>query len=251
MNTRSWWWWPYQAWKWLVAAPVSTAATLAGSAVIMALSPFVNPSTLSRVIAGTWARIVALVTPMPVRVVGRRNVDPRQSYVVVSNHQSLFDIIVLYGWLGIDFRWVMKQELRSVPGLGAACAALGHIYIDRSNHEAAVESINAARERITGGTSVLFFPEGTRSNDSRMRPFKKGAFRFAVDTGLPILPVTVDGTCDVLPARQFDLRPGRARLVIHEPIVTDGLATADLPTLTERVRRTIGSALPQGRESGE
>ena len=228
MNTRSWWWWPYQVWKWLVAAPVSTAATLAGSAAVMALSPFVNPSTLSRVIAGTWARIVALVTPMPVRVAGRANVDPRQSYVVVSNHQSLFDIIVLYGWLGIDFRWVMKQELRSVPGLGAACAALGHIYIDRSNHQAAVESINAARERITGGTSVLFFPEGTRSNDNRMRPFKKGAFRFAVDTGLPILPVTVDGTCNVLPARQFDLRPGRARLVTHEPI-----STIEIDTSTE------------------
>ena len=250
MNTRSWWWWPYQVWKWLVVAPVSTAATLAGSAAVVALSPFANPSTLSRVIAGTWARIVGLVTPMPVRVVGRENVDQNRSYVVVSNHQSLFDIIVLYGWLGIDFRWVMKQELRSVPGLGAACAALGHIYIDRSNHQAAVTSINDARERITGGTSVLFFPEGTRSNDSRMRPFKKGAFRFAIDTGLPILPVTVDGTCDVLPARQFDLRPGRARLVIHQPIPTEGLATSELPGLSERVRRTIGTALPRGSETG-
>ncbi len=86
--------------------------------------------------------------------------------------------------LGIDFRWVMKQELRSVPGLGAACAALGHIYIDRSNHEAAVRSINDARERITGGTSVIFFPEGTRSDDGRLKRFKKGAFRFAIDTGL-------------------------------------------------------------------
>lgn len=245
MKSRSWWWWPYQLWKWLVAAPVSTAATLGGSASVMVLSPFVNPSVLSRVIAGSWARIVAGVTPMSVRVEGRTHVDPNQSYVVVSNHQSLFDIIVLYGWLGIDFRWVMKQELRSVPGLGAACAALGHIYIDRSNHQAAVKSINDARERITGGTSVLFFPEGTRSDDSRMRPFKRGAFRFAIDTGLPILPVTVDGTCDVLPARRFDLRPGRARLVIHEPIPTEGLATADLPDLSDRVRQTIGSALPE------
>jgi len=251
MKARSWWWWPYQVWKWLVVAPVSTAATLTGSAAIMMFSPFVNPSTLSRVIAGTWARIVAWVTPMPVRVEGRRNIDPHQSYVVVSNHQSQFDILVLYGWLGIDFRWVMKQELRSIPGLGAACAALGHIYIDRSNHQAALKSINDARERITGGTSVLFFPEGTRSNDSRMRPFKKGAFRFAIDTGLPILPVTVDGTCDVLPARQFDLRPGRARLVIHEPIATEGLVTRDLAELAARVRRTIGSALPHGCESAE
>ncbi len=251
MKSRSWWWWPYQLWKWLVMAPVSTAATLGGSAAIMVLSPFVNPSVLSRVVAGSWARVVAAVTPMPVRVEGRKRVDSHQSYVVVSNHQSQFDIIVLYGWLGIDFRWVMKQELRSVPGLGAACAALGHIYIDRSNHQAAVKSINDAKERIAGCPSVLFFPEGTRSDDSRMRPFKKGAFRFAIDTGLPILPVTVDGTCDVLPARQFDLRPGRARLVIHEPISTEGLATADLPGLSDRVRQTIGSALPEVDPSGD
>lgn len=250
MKPRTWWWWPYQLWKVLVVVPVGVVTTLLGSAAILVLIPFVDPSTLSRVIAGSWARIVARVTPMPVSVEGRAHVDPRQSYVVVSNHQSQYDILVLYGWLGIDFRWVMKQELRSVPGLGVACAALGHIYIDRSDHQAAVRSINAAREQITGGTSVLFFPEGTRSDDGRMRSFKKGAFRFAIDTGLPILPVTVDGTCDVLPARRFDLRPGRARLVIHEPIPTVGLATADLPGLSARVRRTIGSALPESGASG-
>jgi len=248
MKARSWWWWPYQVWKWLVVAPVSTAATLTGSAAIMMFSPFVNPSTLSRVIAGTWARIVAWVTPMPVRVEGRRNIDPHQSYVVVSNHQSQFDILVLYGWLGIDFRWVMKQELRSVVGLGAACAALGHIYIDRSNHEAAVRSINEARERITGGTSVIFFPEGTRSDDGLLKQFKKGAFRFAMDTGLPVLPVTVDGACDVMPARRFDLRPGRARLVIHQPITMDDPVAGDLPTLSNRVKEIIGSALPGAAE---
>ncbi len=170
---------------------------------------------------------------------------------MVANHQSHFDILVLYGWLGIDFRWVMKQELRSVMGLGAACAALGHIYIDRSDHEAAIRSINAAKERITGGISVIFFPEGTRSDDGRLRRFKKGAFRFAIDTGLPILPVTVDGTFDVLPPRRFDLRPGRARLVIHEPIPTDGLEAIDLPDLTRRVCKVIDLALPEGRESGE
>ena len=188
---------------------------------------------------------------MLVRVTGREHVDPSQSYVVISNHQSHFDILVLYGWLGIDFRWVMKQELRSIPGLGAACEKLGHIFIDRSDHQAAVESINAAREQITEGTSVLFFPEGTRSDDGLLRRFKKGGFRLAIDAELPILPVTVSGTCDVLPARLYDLRPGRATLVFHKPVSTDGLATTDLPVLTDRVRQIIGSALPGGRASGE
>jgi len=251
MKRRFWWWWPYQLWKWLVVAPVVVVTTLICSTLVLLLIPFVNPSTLSRVIAGNWARIIAWVTPMAVQVIGREHVDPEQSYVIVSNHQSHYDILLLYGWLGIDFRWVMKQELRSVFGLGAACAALGHIYIDRSDHQAAVNSINAAREQIVNGTSVLFFPEGTRSDDGRLRRFKKGALRFAIDAGLPILPVTVDGTSDVLPARLYDLRPGRAILVFHKPVSTDGLATADLPELSNRVRETIGSALSEVPESDQ
>jgi 1-acyl-sn-glycerol-3-phosphate acyltransferase len=244
MKARAWWWWPYQLWKWLVVGPVAVAVTLVGSAAILVLRPFVDPSTLSRVIAGNWARIVAGITPMPVRVEGRENIDPTTSYVIVSNHQSQFDILVLYGWMGVDFRWVMKKELRSVFGLGAACEAMGHIYIDRSDHQSAINSINAAKAKITNGTSVIFFPEGTRSDDGRLRRFKKGAFRFAIDTQLPVLPVTVDGTCEVLPARRHDLRPGRVRLVIHEPVPTAGLETCDLPGLAEQVRRTIGRALP-------
>jgi 1-acyl-sn-glycerol-3-phosphate acyltransferase len=245
MKARTWWWWPYQLWKYLVVGPVVAATTLMGSLLIILLVPFVRKSTLSRLIAGNWARIGAWVTPMPVSVLGRENIAPGQSYVVVSNHQSLFDILVLYGWLGLDIRWVMKKELRSVPGLGIACQALGHIYIDRSDHEAAVRSINEAQERITGGTSVIFFPEGTRSDDGRLKRFKKGAFRFAIDTGIPVLPVTVDGTCDVLPARRYDLRPGRSRLVIHPPISTDGLTRSDLTSLSDRVRSTIETALPR------
>lgn len=245
MRPRRWWWWPYQAWKFLVVLPVAVVSTLVGSMIVVMLRPFVSPSLLSRTVAGSWARINALITPMPVRVSGHANIEPERSYVVVSNHQSLFDILVLYGWLGLDIRWVMKQELRSVPGLGLACELLGHIYIDRSDHEAAVRSINQARERITGGTSVLFFPEGTRSDDGRLGRFKKGAFRFALDTELPVLPVTIEGTADVLPARRYDLRPGRARLVIHEPIPTAGLCTADLPALSDRVRDTIRSVLPE------
>lgn len=251
MKARSWWWWPYQVWKYLVVGPVTVVATLVASAGVVVLGPFVNPSTLSRVIAGNWARFVAGVIPMPVQVVGRENIDPEQSYVVVSNHQSNFDILVLYGWLGIDFRWVMKQELRSIVGLGAACAALGHIYIDRSHHQAAIRSINAAKERISGGTSVIFFPEGTRSDHGRLRRFKRGAFRFAIDTGLPILPVTVDGTVEVLPAHRYDLRPGRARLVIHKPVTMDDPAAVGLSGLSNRVREIIGSALPEAVESDQ
>jgi 1-acyl-sn-glycerol-3-phosphate acyltransferase len=181
---------------------------------------------------------------MRVKVIGRRNVDPLQSYVIVSNHQSQYDIFVLYGWLNIDFKWVMKQELRKVPAIGISCERLGHIYVDRSNREAALSSINAAKQRIVDGTSVLFFPEGTRSRDNRMRPFKKGAFRMALDLQLPILPITIQGTRYILPSDTLDLYPGRATMIIHPPIPIGNYSHDTLDDLIARTRAVIEASDP-------
>ena len=151
---------------------------------------------------------------------------------------------MLYGWLGVDFKWVMKQELRKVLGIGVACERLGHIFIDRSNHAAAVATLEAAKTKIVDGTSVIFFPEGTRSLDGRLMRFKRGAFRMALDLGLPILPLTVTGTRDVLPANTSDLMPGSARLIIHKPIAIEGKTAKDCQELSDRVRDVIASSLP-------
>jgi 1-acyl-sn-glycerol-3-phosphate acyltransferase len=233
----------YQPYKWLVFMPVLLLSTAFLGVLAVVLAVTLGPRIGSRVCGVTWARLNALLTPMPVRVFGRQHVDPRQSYVVVSNHKSHYDVFVLYGWLGIDFRWVMKQELRKVPFLGVGCEKIGHIFIDRSNHQAAVAAIEEAKERIVDGTSVLFFPEGTRSRSGELGRFKKGAFRMALDLGLPLLPVTVLGTDKVLPAESRRLRPGRATLVIHEPIPIDGLEESDIPQLIDRVREIMLRAL--------
>jgi len=243
MRERSIAWWFYQPYKWLILAPVVFASTLFFAGIALVLRLFVDARAASRWSGIPWARLNSWLTPMRVRVEGGDLVDPNQSYVLVSNHQSHYDVFVLYGWLNIDFKWVMKQELRRVPGLGAACDRLGHIFIDRTNHKAALETLEAAKERIVDGTSVIFFPEGTRSPDGRLLQFKRGAFRMALDLGLPILPLTVSGTRDVLPAGSADLMPGAARLVIHPPITTDGCAVDDLPKLIEEVREAIASAL--------
>ena len=126
---------------------------------------------------------------MLVEVIGRDNLDKSKSYIIVSNHQSQFDIIMIYGWLGVDFKWVMKQELRKVPALGLACERLGHVFINRSIPAAAVASLKAAKKKIKKGTSVFFFPEGTRSKDGTVGVFKKGAFKMAIDIGLPLVPL--------------------------------------------------------------
>ena len=239
-------WLVYQPYKYLVVAPALVLATAFSATLAVVLSLVTSARTASRLTAVPWARVMAWVTPMRVKVEGRENIDPRQSYVLVSNHQSQYDIFVLYGWLGVDFKWVIKQELRNVPGIGVACERLGHIFIDRSNHAAAIATLEAARTKIVDGTSVIFFPEGTRSTDGQLLRFKRGAFRMAVDLGLPILPLTVTGTRDVLPANTSDLMPGSARLIIHEPISIEGVTVKDCQKLSDRVREVIASSLPPG-----
>ncbi len=180
---------------------------------------------------------------MLIKVSGQGNIDKKQSYVIAANHQSQFDIFVLYGWIGIDFKWVMKQELRNLPVIGIACEKVGHIFIDRSNTAAAIESINTAKKKVVNGTSVLFFPEGTRSRDGKLRNFKKGAFRFALDFGIPILPITITGTRKILPPDSIDLFPGTAHMIIHQPVDTAGYNEENIHELMEKVKDVINSGL--------
>jgi 1-acyl-sn-glycerol-3-phosphate acyltransferase len=165
-----------------------------------------------------WAWCLCKANFTLVQVRGRQHAAKGQSYVIMSNHQSHFDILAFYGHWHRQFRWVMKQELRRVPGLGAGCAAVGHIFIDRSDRQKAIASLKAAAPLLAGGTSVMFFPEGTRSLDGRLGEFKKGGFMMALDLGLPILPVSISGSRHVLPGKTKKLLPGFVRIKIHEPI---------------------------------
>jgi len=207
----------YQPYKFLVYVPLFLLNYFffAGLFLVLVL---ISPRLTRIVIGFSWSRINSYLTPMCVSVTGRDRIEKGRSYVVVSNHQSHYDIFVLHGWLLIDIIWVMKQELRKVPLFGMVCAGTEQIFIDGSNREAALRSLDNARKRLTGGTSVIFFAEGTRSTTGKMGEFKKGAFRMAMDLGLPILPVTITGTEHILPAGTFDLFPGRAGLAIHPPI---------------------------------
>lgn len=225
-----------------IFVPLLGLSTIFFGTLAVLLVVVLPPSAVSFICGRSWARWNSALTPMWVRVTGRGNITPGQSYVVVSNHLSHYDIFLLYGWLDIDFRWVMKQELRRTPFIGMACERLGHIFIDRNHRDAALTSINRAKGRIVSGTSVLFFPEGTRSRDGRLQPFKKGAFMLALDLGLPILPVTVSGTREILPPCTTRLFPGKASLCIHEPIDTSRYNAGTLPDLMAIARERIRSA---------
>lgn len=206
----------YLPWAWLVFLPYLILSTALFGSVAVVIGYF-RPRWATGV-AIAWAWVLCRLNFVRVRVVGREHLDTNRSCVVMSNHRSHFDVLALYGhWPG-QFRWVIKQELRKVPFLGPACAAMGHIFIDRSDRERAIASLNAARPLLTGGISVLLFPEGTRSRDGRLQDFKKGGFVMALNLGLPLLPVSVSGTRELLPVGTMKLRPGTATITIHDAI---------------------------------
>ena len=234
-------WFLYQPYKWLIFLPFFIANTLFFGLLAIPLSLIAGHRTGSRVCGNWWSRINTVFTPAMVDVRGREHIEPGQSYVVAANHISAFDIFAVYGWLGLDLKWVMKKELRKIPGIGFGSEAVGHIFIDRSNTKNAVESIRKAKEKIRGGISVIFFPEGTRSRVGSMLPFKKGAFKFALDMQMPVLPVTIQGTEAVLPSDTLDLFPGKIRLIIHPPIGISGYNDNNIHMLVERARSAIDS----------
>jgi 1-acyl-sn-glycerol-3-phosphate acyltransferase len=237
--------WPYQLYVWLILIPVGVILTLLFSTSAVIFSILISPRFASRVVASTWGRTLAWLTPVGVTVEGGENAQTGRSYVVVCNHQSAVDILVVYGWLELDLKWVIKQELRKVPGIGIGCEKVGHIFIDRKNPDHARQAIAEALDRLGHGIGILFFAEGTRSPDGKLLPFKKGAFRTAIEQQLPVLPVTLVGTRDILPPKSLRPYPGRARLVIHPAIETDGMSMDQMDDLMCRVTKIVSSAQPQ------
>ena len=229
----------YQPYKWLVYIPYFFLSTLFFGALASIVAFVFNARVASYLGGVIWARMNAWMAPMWVSVSGRNHIDMKQSYVVIANHQSAFDIFVLYGFLNIDFKWVMKQELRKVPGIGIGCEKVGHIFIDRRDHESSMKTLAAAKKKIVNGTSVIFFPEGTRSTDGSIKDFKKGAFKMALDLNLPILPVTIIGTKDILPNKTIDLFPGKAVMKIHEPICVKGYSQENILELIQKARNIM------------
>jgi 1-acyl-sn-glycerol-3-phosphate acyltransferase len=185
------------------------------------------------------------LTPVWVTVKGAENADPLKTYVVACNHQSQYDIFLVYGWLKLDLKWVLKAEIRKIPGVGIGCEKAGHVYVDRSNPEMARKAVSDALDSVGDGVGLLFFPEGTRSPDGKLRPFKKGAFRVAASQNLPILPVTLVGTRDIQKPKSLLIFPGKIQMVIHPAIEPTGTEEAEIVRdLITKTRHAIASALP-------
>ncbi|MDE7026212.1 MAG: 1-acyl-sn-glycerol-3-phosphate acyltransferase [Paramuribaculum sp.] len=191
-----------------------------------------------------WARLWCAMAFVRVKVRGKENISPSTSYVFVANHQSAYDIFSVYGYLGHSFRWMMKQELRRIPLVGLACEKSGQIFVDRSSPAAIRHTMERAEKQLSGGMSLVVFPEGARTWDGKMRQFKRGAFLLATEFNLPVVPVTIDGAFDVMPRTARMPRWGTITLTIHKPILPPE-GGYDLPRLMEESREKIASVLPE------
>lgn len=191
-----------------------------------------------------WAKCWCWLAFVRVSVRGRGNITTGRSYVFVANHQSAYDIFSIYGFLNHQFRWMMKKSLERIPLVGYACRVAGHIYVDKHSPAAVRQTMETAEKRLSGGMSVVVFPEGSRTKDGHIHGFRRGAYMLAMEFGLPVVPVTVDGAYDVLPPNALLMRPGRITLTIHKPLEA-GEQGHDLQQLMEQSRQAIISALPQ------
>ena len=239
----------YQVYKYVVYIPFLLLWTVLNFIGVVLMVPF-SPRLASRWCGGNWGRGLMWAVPSRVLFSGDKHVDPGASYILVANHLSLMDIPLLYGWLPLDLKWIMKKEVRKIPVIGVGTAMLGHIFLDRSNHQAAIRELQQVKENLQPGTSILFFPEGTRSRTGKLQGFKMGAFHMARDLGIAILPISIVGTDEILTPDGMDLFPGAARMVIHAPIPVEEVRSCSGETLRDRSRDAIAAALPEFAQGG-
>ncbi len=201
------------------------------------LSLFDRDGRLVRLFAAIpWAKIILSVAGIKGKTVGKENIDPKKNYIFMCNHQSFVDIFVLLANLPADFRFIMKKELMKIPILGPAMKRAGYMDIERENPKNSLRQLNLALEKIKNGSSVLIFPEGTRSPDGRLLPFKKGGFYLALKSGCDIVPLYIKGTHEIAPKGSWTMKKGNYVLFIGKPVSVKGYRKRDVERLMEKVR---------------
>jgi 1-acyl-sn-glycerol-3-phosphate acyltransferase len=212
--------------------------TIFGSLVVV-VSILTQKSDIAHIIARMWGRSILWVSAIKVTVKGLEKLNPTQSYIYMANHQSNFDIPALLGKLPVQFRWLAKAELFRIPIFGRAMRGCEYISIDRSNRKMAFKSLVMAAQIIRNGTSVMIFPEGTRTSDGHLKDFKKGGFVLSVDAGVPIVPIIIYGTWSIMPKTRLRIDAAPIKIEICDPIETGGFTRKTKDDLIEKVRNVM------------
>lgn len=234
----------FRVYQILIVIPILAVATILASVITIIMCIPTKGRFWGYWPAKIWAMLFCWLNFVRVRVHGRQNIDRKTSYVFVANHQGAFDIFSIYGFLGHNFKWMMKASLRKIPFVGFSCVQSGQIFVDRTNAASIKHSMEKAAAQLSDGMSLVVFPEGSRSKTGRMGTFKRGAFMLAAELNLPVVPVTIDGAYKVLPRSTALPNPGTINLTIHRPI-TPGEGGHEMSSLIETSRTAIASALDE------
>lgn len=191
--------------------------------------------------ARLWSWLILATTGVEVTVTGLDRLRRRQAYLFAANHQSIYDIPIIFWSLPFQLRILAKASLGRFPFLGWHLARTGHVLVDRDNPGASL--FRQVRALMAAGASLIVFPEGTRSIDGRLGRFKRGIFLLAIEAGLPIVPVAVDRSRFVMRKGRLATAPGLVTLQVFEPIATAGLARENAAALADRVRETIAGGI--------
>ncbi|MGD8539044.1 MAG: lysophospholipid acyltransferase family protein [Candidatus Aminicenantes bacterium] len=186
-----------------------------------------------------WAPPLLFITGSRVKVEGRDKIDFSEPHIFIFNHQSTLDIAVAFRTIPVGIRFIAKKELKSVPFLGWYMRAMGMIFVDRKRSQKAFRSLEKASELIRKGADIVSFAEGTRSPNGKIQSLKKGTFVVALQTGVPVVPVAIEGTRHVMPKNTFKLRPHLIRVAFGQPLATKDLKYEDRADLIKDVREQL------------
>jgi 1-acyl-sn-glycerol-3-phosphate acyltransferase len=204
----------------------------------LASSLFDRSGHLAHWCARTWSRLILLTTGVRIERSGLERLTPGRTYVFVCNHQSIYDIPILFWSLPFQLRIIAKESLGRMPFIGWHLRRTGHMLVDRSRPDR-TKILGWAAHLTTRGLSLFVFPEGTRSRDGRVAPFKGGSFHLALEAGLTIVPISVVGSRHIMLKGRLATYPGTVRLIVHDPIDTTQLVGVPRKQFAERVRQII------------
>ena len=227
----------------LLASIVFVFLTLLGSILAIPSGLIDRTGDLVLVLARWWSRGVLASAGVRLRVRSHATFDPKRSYVVMPNHLSTVDIWAIFLAVPVPLRFIAKKQLGQIPLFGWAMRAGRFLFIDRQNAASARRTIDQAADRIREGRSVVIFPEGTRSRDGQLGPFKKGGFHLAINSGADVVPVAIRGTREVMPRGSFLIYAGTVDIEIGEPISTAGLGADDRQALLDKTRARVAQML--------
>ena len=234
--------WLYQL---CIAVPVAIIATVLTAAVTGLGCSIGNGHVWGYYPGRWWSKVMTRIFLLTVTVEGRENLEKGHSYVFVANHQGMFDIFLIYGYLNRNFKWMMKHQLRKMPFVGYACAKSHQIFVDRRSPSKVKKTINDARETLKDGTSLVVFPEGARTFTGHMGKFKKGAFLLADELQLPVVPLTINGSFNVMPRTRdwHFVKWHPVRLTIHQPVYPIGQGPQNIQAVMHQSYDSVMSAL--------